>query len=178
MAPPGSVAFLGQAGPSRAVSSCMKLCSSCNAQFPAEHSRCLHCGRRLQDESARATVDVPDLAQLHHLTDDHPAKISPLLERLRDADVSFTLVTDGGTHAVDVYRGSAGWMARASVYVAPSDRDRAERLHREFLEEVIPHLGSMSTDLPSEDCCPACHEPLSEQAVSCPSCGLQFSDPD
>jgi hypothetical protein len=155
----------------------MKLCSHCNAQFSEEHSRCIHCGRRLEGSSERSARDSPDLSRLHHLTDDHPAKIAPLLDRLTEAGISFTLLTDSGTRSVDWYRGSSGWKARASVYVEPGDREVAERLHREFLEDLIPHLAEMGPGAgPSAGSCPACREPLPSAAEHCPSCGLVFPD--
>ena len=155
----------------------MKLCSHCNAQFPDEYSRCIHCDRRLRALRDASAVRHPDLRKLHHLTDEHPAKIAPLLDRLQDAGISFTLITDDGTRSVDFYRGSAGWKAKASVYVEPPDREAAERLHRAFLEEVIPHLAQMDPRGTSPaDCCPACHEALGQHADSCPACGLVFPE--
>ena len=153
----------------------MKLCSHCNAQFSDEHSRCLHCNRRLRALREEAETSPQFISRLHHLADDHPAKIAPLLDRLRDAGVPFTLITDGGTSSVDRYRGSSGWEAKASVYVEPADRKLAETLHREFLEALIPHLADMaSADTPPSDSCPGCHEPLPGNVDECPSCGLVF----
>ncbi len=151
----------------------MKLCSHCNAQFSEEHSRCIHCGRRLNPASERP----PDVSGLYHLADDQPAKIAPLLDRLTEAGISFTLITDSGTRSVDPHRGSSGWNAVASVYVDPMERESAVHLHREFLEDLIPHLAEMNSDSgPSADACPACHEPTRPLAESCPSCGLAFPD--
>lgn len=66
----------------------MKLCRRCNAQFSDEHRRCVHCGGRLgpleespSTPTAPSASEGPDLSALHHLTDDHPSKIAPLLER-------------------------------------------------------------------------------------------------
>jgi hypothetical protein len=85
------------------------------------------------------------------------------------------LITDSGTRSVDWYHGSSGWKARASVYVEPVDRDQAETIHREFLEHIIPHLAEMDRRGPPEGpSCPACHEPVSPSADTCPSCGLAF----
>ncbi len=155
----------------------MKLCSHCNAQFSEEHSRCIHCGRRLKPTSERSKRNPPDVSRLYHLTDDHPAKIAPLLDRLTEAGISFTLITDSATRSVDWYRGSFGWKAKASVYVEPTEREPAEHLHREFLEDLIPHLAEMDSDSgPSAESCPACHVPLTPLAESCPSCGLAFPD--
>ena len=155
----------------------MKLCGHCNAQFSEEHSRCIHCGRRLNSGCERSSLGLPDVSRLYHLTDDHPAKIAPLLDRLTEAGISFTLITDSGTESVNWYRGSSGWKANASVYVEPTDQEPAERFHREFLEDLIPHLAEMDSGTgPSADCCPACHEPLTPPAASCPSCGLAFPD--
>ncbi len=155
----------------------MKLCSHCNAQFSEEHSRCIHCGRRLKPTSERSKRNPPDVSRLYHLTDDHPAKIAPLLDRLTEAGISFTLITHSGTRSVDWYRGSFGWKAKASVYVEPTEREPAEHLHREFLEDLIPHLAEMDSDSgPSAESCPACHVPLTSLAESCPSCGLAVPD--
>jgi len=155
----------------------MKLCSHCNAQFSEEHSKCVHCGRRLEPGSGGSTRNSPDLSRLYHRTDDHPAKIAPLLDRLTEAGISFALVTDSGTRTVDWYQGSSGWKAKASVYVDPIDRETAEHLHREFLDSLIPHLAEMDPRAggPAESC-PACHEPVPPLAESCPSCGLAFPD--
>ena len=155
----------------------MKLCSHCNAQFSDEHSRCIHCGRPLEPAGELSTPNLPDVSRLHHLTDDHPAKIAPLLDRLTEAGIAFALITDSGTRLVNWYQGSSGWKAKASVYVEPADREAAEHLHREFLEDLIPHLAEMRPDSsPSAESCPACHEPLPAVAESCPACGLAFPD--
>lgn len=159
----------------------MKLCRHCNAQFSEEHSRCLHCGRRLrsaaEEPAPRAPErSAPDVSGLHHLTDDHPAKIAPLLERLEAAGIDPTLLTDTGVRAVDGWRGSSGWEATASVYVDPGRREAAERVHREFLSELTPTLSGSAGPEAAEDTCPACGEPLASPADSCPSCGLAFPD--
>ena len=155
----------------------MRLCSHCNAQFSEEHSKCIHCGRRLKSWSEQSTRNSPDLSHLYHLTDDHPAKIAPLLDRLTEVGISFTLLTDSGTRSVDWYQGSSGWKAKASVYVDPAERKTAEHLHREFLEGLIPHLAEMDPSArPSAESCPACHELLPPLSEACPSCGLAFPD--
>lgn len=158
----------------------MKLCTHCNAQFPDGRRRCVHCGRRLGQDAPRPGPAGPDLARLHHLTDDHPAKIGPLLERLRAQDVPFTLVTDGGARLVDWHRGSSGWKAKASVYVEPEDRARAQRIHRAYLADLIPGLEDLPPEpdgsVPDEEACPACLEPLAASAPRCPSCGLAFPE--
>lgn len=164
----------------------MKLCRHCNAQFDEEHRRCIHCGRRLRaasEEPAPAAPGVrpaergaPDVAELHHLTDDHPAKIAPLLERLERAEIPVALVADTGERAIVGWRGSSGWAATASVYVAPEQREAAEALHREFLAELVPQLAGPGAGDAAEDVCPACREPVSPRAASCPSCGLAFPE--
>lgn len=162
----------------------MKLCAHCNAQFSEEHRRCVHCGRRLRPmeeraapapaREARDAPEAPDVSRLHHLTDDHPAKVAPLLDRLAEAGIEVTLVTDARTHAVPGYRGSSGWEARASLYVEPADREAAESVHRRFLEGLIPQLQGARPGGAESEACPACGEPLSVVGDACPACGLAF----
>ena len=155
----------------------MRLCSQCDAQFSDEHSKCIHCGRKLKSAHETQPSETPDLSKLYHLTDDHPAKIAPLLDRLTEAGIVFTLITDSGIRNTDMYRGSSGLMATASVYVDPSDEIEAIALHRNFLEDLIPHLESMPDGSARPDgSCPACHDPISPSDRSCPSCGLAFLD--
>ncbi len=161
----------------------MNLCSHCNAQFSEEHSRCIHCGRKIAAASQPVSEletgpgAAPDVSRLHHLADEHPAKVGPLLDSLIEAVIRFTLITDSGTPTVDVHRGSSGWRATASVYVEPSDRDAAERHYRNFLERLIPHLAQMTPESDSSgESCPACTTPLVGYFESCPSCGLVFPE--
>ncbi len=155
----------------------MRLCSHCNAQFSDEYARCIHCGRQLKSPGESDRAALPDLSALYHLTDDHPAKIAPLLDRLTDAGIAFTLITDSGIREVNWYRGSSGLNATASVYVDRSAQDEAIQLHRDFLEDLIPHLESMPDGSAApEGSCPACHDPVSPSDPSCPSCGLAFLD--
>ena len=154
---PGS----GAPGPSGCCGAAVKLCRSCDAQFSDEHARCIHCGRKLFEVDRPEPRGLPQLASLHHL--------------LQEAGITFTLITDSGTRSVDWYHGSSGWKARASVYVEPVDRDQAEAIHREFLEHIIPHLAEMDRrGTPEGPSCPACYEPISPLADTCPSCGLAF----
>lgn len=153
----------------------MKLCSHCDAQFPEDYYQCVHCRRELEPIPTEHAPEPPDLSRLHHLADEHPAKIGALPDSLREAGLPFTLVTDGGTGKVDWYHGSAGRMANASVFVDPADLARAEAIHREFLESVIPHLAGMASSSGTPpDSCPACHDPIARDAGECPSCGLVF----
>ncbi len=155
----------------------MKLCSHCNAQFSAEHSRCIHCGRKLDAASEPEPGAAPDVSRLHHLADEHPAKVAPLLDSLIEAEIPFTLITDSGTRSVDFDRGSSGWRATASVFVEPSDREAAERHYRRFLERLIPHLALMTPETDSSgESCPACRAPLAGYVQSCASCGLVFPE--
>lgn len=155
----------------------MRLCSHCNAQFSDEYDRCIHCDRKLKLPGESGRAELPDVSTLYHLTDDHPAKIAPLLNRLTNAGIAFTLLTDSGIRKVNLHRGSSGLKATASVYVDCSAQDEAIQLHRDFLEDLIPHLKSMPEDSAApEGSCPACHDPVSPSDPSCPSCGLAFLD--
>ncbi len=155
----------------------MKLCSSCDAQFPDDYSECVHCHRGLEGAPPERDGVPPQLSRMHHLADEHPAKVAALLDSLREADVRFTLVTDGGTRKVDWNRGSAGHLARASIFVEADDRPRAEAIHREFLESLIPHLSNaVSTPAAPPGFCPACRDPVPPHAEECPSCGLAFPE--
>ena len=155
----------------------MKLCRHCNAQFSDEFATCVHCGRRLGPASVEESgATGPDDGGLVHLTDDHPAKIAPLLDRLTAAGISFTLTTDSGVRSVN-WKGSSGQEASASVYVGPDDLEPARALHRQFLEDLIPHLAGMHSPVEAAaDTCPGCHEPLPAAAESCVACGLEFPD--
>ena len=140
----------------------MRLCSHCNAQFSDEFASCIHCDRKLKSPGESDRAELPDLSTLYHLTDDHPAKIASLLNRLTDAGIAFTLITDSGIREVNWHRGSSGSKATASVYVDSSAQDQAIQLHRDFLEELIPHLKFMpDSGAAPEGSCPACHDPVS-----------------
>jgi hypothetical protein len=155
----------------------MKLCNHCSAQFSDDHVRCIHCGRRLRSATGQPARNPPDLSHLYHLTDEHPAKVAALLNGLTEAGIAFTLITDPGMDSIDWEGRSAGWGATASVYVDPADRERAEQVHRAFLEAVIPQLAEMERGIrPLSGCCPACGGPLAPSAESCGSCGLVFPE--
>ncbi len=77
---------------------------------------------------------------------------------------------------MNLQHGSAGHLAKASVFVDPDDRARAVAIHRSFLETLIPHLSEMDTRARPPGACPACNAKVRAEAETCASCGLAFPE--
>jgi hypothetical protein len=154
----------------------LRYCHACDAQFPDEHAKCLHCGRRLQRErpaqsGAERDAAAPDAVRL--LARRQPQKVVSLLEALSAADINFTVVAQGGTRHVDVVRGSYGRHAAIEVYVDAEQLAQAESVLREELAHLTEGLPEPVECQPGD--CPACGSHVSELAPECPDCGLVFS---
>ena len=153
----------------------MRYCHECDAQFPDEHAKCLHCGRRLRREpavqsSAQPGAAVPNAFRL--LARRQPLKAVSLLEALSAAGIDFTVVAEGGTRHVDIRRGSYGQHAAIEVYVAAEQLAEAEAVLRDELAHLTQGLPEPVECEPGD--CPACGSHVPEPAAECPDCGLVF----
>ena len=154
----------------------MKDCHACNAQFPDDHRRCLHCGGRLKSRSlaqaAPSPSDGPEPSELVLLARRQPAKAVSLLEELQAAGIEFEVIGEAGTDRVNILFGSSGIHAAVEVYVRPHDLDQAQAI---IQAELSPLLTEPSFDSLESDVCPGCRQPLPDQATECPECGLCFA---
>ena len=60
------------------------------------------------------------------------------------------------------------------VFVAKQDLELAKEIDREVMLELFPDLPDDYEGVDAADAgqCPACHEPVTEGAATCPGCGL------
>ena len=137
----------------------MRYCHECNAQFPEEHDKCLHCGRRLRREPPGQPGSRPGAAK--------PAALRLL------ADIEFNVVAEGGTKHVDVLQGSYGEHAAIEIYVDSERLGEAEAVLREELDYLTEGLPEPVGSEP--DHCLACGSHVPDNAAECPDCGLVFS---
>ncbi len=154
----------------------MRYCHACDAQFPDEHERCLHCGAYLRREAAAQSDGQPAAAvpeDLRLLASRQPLKAVPLLESLSAAGIDFAVVGEGGARHVDVMQGSSGHHAVIEVYVDAERLAEAEAVLRNELAHLTEELPEPLECEPGH--CPACGSRVPEVASECPDCGLVFS---
>ena len=155
----------------------MKYCHTCNAQFPDEHRRCLHCrgrlGTRPAARAAPSAAEGPQAPEFVLLARREPAKAVSLLEALQAEGIAFEVIGDGGTDRVNAFFGSSGAHAAVEVHVHPGDLDRAHALTQ---AELSPLLAEPAHDFSESGACPGCGQRLSDRATECPKCGLCFPE--
>ena len=158
----------------------MKFCASCNAQFPDEMDRCVHCGGRLQDSflgTSPDDVQLPPVEKLFLLSSYQPPFTRRLADRLQEADIPFHIEVDPGADRADERFGSSGREVRLQLYVRPEDREDAEALQAQLIRDRVPDIpDEFAPDLVSEGVCPACSSAVAEGDVECPDCGLAFPE--
>ncbi len=156
----------------------MKLCTSCDAQFPDDLGRCIHCGRSLDPPRARRAAQpakrtIPDEMVLYRTRE--PLYAPPLLDALRMAEIRFLAVGDRGQWRPKGGSGNNGHDAMIEIYV---DREHLERAHlaeTELLRMTLPDIApDHDPGAGSGDRCPACDTQLRVDQMTCPSCGLPF----
>jgi hypothetical protein len=153
----------------------MRYCPRCNAQFPDEHRKCIHCGGRLRDAPPADSPEQTDAAApegFHFLDRRQPSKAVPLLEALSAAGIGCTVVTEDGVEYADMRWGSFGRHAAIEIYVDAEQLAEAEAIIRDELAPLMEELPDSVEYEPGH--CPACGYPVSEQATECPDCGLGF----
>ncbi len=157
----------------------MRLCRSCNAQFPDTYLQCIHCGGSLSEgepavpEAHRDEVP-PDY---QYLTERQPSGARELLGALSEAGIEFIPVGDDGIRDVDWYHGSSGHCASIAVYVKPADFERAFQVEQSFLNGRMPSGPARSQQGPIDpNACPACGAILSSTPSECLDCGLVFPE--
>jgi hypothetical protein len=156
----------------------LKLCTSCDAQFPEEHTHCIHCGRSLAPPREAATSGpdgpaVPDDMVLYRKRE--PIYAPPLLDALRAADVRFLAVGDLGTGGYKGESGSSGHDSMIEIYVDHLHLERAHVVETQLLRRTLPALSGSPEPPPMRgDHCPACDATLADDQMTCPDCGLRF----
>ncbi len=151
----------------------MRLCPSCDAQFPDSVDRCVHCGGRLR--AGRATKHAPHLSELYLLSSRQPPFTRRLAERLREASIRPYIEGDPGAERVDVQFGSSGHQVRLHLFVDNEVRERAEAIKTQLIGERVPDIpDDFDADAVEPGRCPACSSAVPENATECPDCGLVF----
>lgn len=156
----------------------MRYCHHCDAQFPDDEKRCLHCNAPLHDHrlseasldaDAGSSEDVVLLASLD------PFESRRLLDRLAEAGVDFTVLNDQEARARSSGRGRS--YAGVNVFVPVAEHARASALQQQMVRESLPDLPpDFEPDAAGSDVCPACSAPLAGDAQSCGECGLEFPE--
>jgi len=153
----------------------LRYCHHCQAQFPDDYAKCLHCGGRLVSRAPGA-AGHPAVhgasGGLSLLARREPLKAVPLLDALTGAGVRFTVIGEGGVRQVSMDHGSFGRNAAVAVYVAREDFPEAEAILAMELGQAREE--SLASQGEASDRCPACGAALMGVPRDCPDCGLVF----
>lgn len=156
-----------------------KVCPTCEGEYLPSVEVCRDCGLPLVWEGeARKPPGDEELVLA-------PAEG---LVVLRETDLGWArglgraLAAAGIPHRLDppgtrAAEGRPGSGARWAVLVGSADAARATEVDAEYARSELPDLGVGPSELgaaPSEDCCPACGEPVLGDAGECAGCGLVF----
>lgn len=151
----------------------MRHCPSCDSQLPDDQETCLHCGGPL-DDVAEAPSAAGDLVLL---TSVDAFESRRLLDRLADAGLSFSVVSDEA--AQRLFRGRSRGNAGVNVLVPAAQYAAAREIQQAVLRESLPDLPEGFEPPPDgAETCPACATPLAADAAACGECGLEFLDAD
>ncbi len=157
----------------------MRLCRSCNAQFPDTYLQCIHCGGSLSEGEpvvpGMLRDEVPP--DYEYLTERQPSGARELLDALKEAEIDFIPVGDDGMSEVDWYQGSSGHCASIAVYVKSVDFEKAFQVEQTFLKGRMPAGPGGSQQGPiNPNACPACGAILPSTPNECLDCGLVFPE--
>lgn len=157
----------------------MRICTSCNAQFEDIYEECLHCGRRLTEQTEPTLptpLEPPSLDEMHLLTRRAAIYVDDLLEALREEGIRFTVIGDLGDRVHTRTGVRHGREPAIEVWVDAAHRERAEAIQTELLRRELPDLPEGYQPSESrEGRCPACSAVLIGEPIECPDCGLAFT---
>jgi len=161
-----------------------KYCHSCGGEFQQWVETCPDCHEALHPDPAQAlepevaTGSGAPLEDLVIVKLGEPWELRSLAESLQAHGISSQIDTYPLGAAIAGSRaGSRGQPARLGLYVPRAELDAVHEFAAEFAATDLTGAGDeqLARD---PGACPACGEPLPENAASCSSCGLEFPEVD
>jgi hypothetical protein len=162
-----------------------KLCPSCGGEFQQWVTQCPDCAVPLQlggpdgglPPAARAPAEeLPPARELTCLQKGDPYALHEIAERLQQEGVSCRIdVHPPGESIRLAGRRGSGVATTFGLYVRPADLARAAVVREQHVRESVPDAADVEAggELAA---CPACGEPLADDATACAACGLDFPD--
>jgi len=158
-----------------------KVCPSCHQEYQRWVELCSECSVPLAlDQESSPAPSLPTAAEMVLLKVEGPWYLQELAELLQEGGISSRIDTDppgtpnegtkGATRA-----GSRGRATRLGIYVGADDLETANEIAQEFATSRLSDIPTTAAN-PDASACPACGEQISETAVSCAECGLEFPE--
>jgi hypothetical protein len=165
-----------------------KVCSSCGQEFQSWATECSDChvpldlapgetlaaGETLGPEpAARPAAPLEDLVLVRF---GEPWELRALAESLQARGISSQIDTYPPGASISGSRaGSRGQPARLGLYVPRADLDAVRELAGGSAASEVPDGGDAEL-AHDPNGCPACGEPMPENASACSVCGLEFPE--
>ena len=154
----------------------MLYCPRCESEFLASASRCESCGVDLVADLATVVHEADQMPPISELVCVRAASLGwaqGLSQSLAEAGISHRIeaVRDDGDD--DSLREQPNARLPYGVWVLEVDLVRARAIDEDYLRGQIPDLPSEAAEVVEGDGgCPACGDPVPEDASECPGCGL------
>lgn len=160
-----------------------KICPECRVEYRVTAETCSDCNVTLvfpSELSDEAVVELPPASQMV------PIRIAGLMWSRAFSDA---LSEAGIPHRIDEPPGSGERAEKlrkrshdeaVAIYVREADVTRANEVDAAFVRTQIPdipHPDEQSADTGDDSACPACGDPLRDDASECPGCGLFLGEP-
>lgn len=158
-----------------------KVCPSCHQEYQRWVAVCSECDVPLTfDREASPGPSLPPAADLVLLKVEGPWYLQALAELLQESGISSRIDSDPPAAllgaAKDATRaGSRSQATRLGIYVAADDLEAANEIAQQFAAAQLSDIPTTAAN-PDSSACPACGERISETAVSCAECGLEFPE--
>jgi len=158
-----------------------KVCPSCKQEYQRWVEVCSDCNVPLAlDQEGQSAPALPPAVDLVLLKVEGPWYLQELAELLQENGISSRIDTEPpgtpteGTKGA-MRAGSRGQTTRLGIYVGVDDLEPAHAIAQEFATARLSDVPDVTAN-PDASACPACGEPISETAVSCAECGLEFPE--
>lgn len=137
------------------------VCSTCNVALVLEEDLVLESG---PDE-------MPPISELVCIRASAVGWALALSERLSEAGIPHR-VQAASADDDDGSRNRPGHNLPYGVFVLEADLEAAQQIDAEHTAHEIPDMSDLPEGALNPDGCPACGDPIDEEADECPGCGL------
>jgi uncharacterized protein with PIN domain len=160
-----------------------KICPEGHGEFQQRVTHCPDCGAALElatstEPPPRAVVGLPPAHELTCIERGDPRALLEIAEHLQSAGVSCRIDAYPPDQPIRLGgRRGSGVATSFGLYVRPAEAEEATRLRTQHLEQTLPEATDYRVAAGTElNECPACGEPLAENARECAACGLEFPE--
>jgi len=158
------------------MSEAIKICPQCEAEYALTAAVCADCGVDLVSPDAMPAPapaePFPDVSELECVRLGPLPWTRALSEALSEVGIEHRVERDTRTPeegGIDPRR--FGSEAIYGTWVRDGDLAGAAEIDRRLFGHLQPDAAGPST---GTEQCPACEEPIPEEALECPGCGLAF----